>query len=574
MNIQSVKQDYLEAVEWHSEALAQVISKKTIEMYKLGGEDIEKIVLGPLSLECMRLYRENKEKKVSHIAIIDISKTFAAHSEPDLWDTPVEDPVVINHLQYREKTTVLDGTIYHTLIPVFTEDGVFLATIDIGTPEAVIKDKILQLFFRAIGLFVLFLVVAFVAISVSVHLLVTKSIRQIITVSKKIARGEILPMITAEQGEEVSIRRKQKFTDEISELNGTFHNTMVYLQDMAQAATCIAIGDLSYEITLRSERDALGHAFQSMTAYLKEIAAVAASMADGNLRIEIQPKTERDVLGRAFQRMKFLRQTISEIVGGTEQLKEASEQLIHISAQMVADANQTSGQVSIVSSNSQEISQNVNAVSTTTEEFAANIQEISGTVHEVLRVATATMDIVNSASMLIFTLKSNSEEIGEIVKIITNITQQTNVLALNATIEAARAGEVGRGFAVVANEVKNLARETATSAESIVHKVEALRTSSKEVTDAVIQLSDGIQRVHELSDSIATAIEQQAAAMNQISRNITDTAHGSDEISHTIEEVAEVAQHTSERAAIVQGAAQGLAGLAEQLRQFVEQFEI
>lgn len=574
LNIQSVRQSYLEAIEWRSEALAQIISKRTLEMYKLGGENSKNVMLSTLSLECQQLYEANKEKNVIHIAIIDSSNTIVAHNEKDLWGTPVESPIVINYLQRREKTTVLDGTIYHILIPIFTEDGVFLATVDVGTPEVVIKGKIQQLLFRSVGLFVLFLIVAFIAISVSVHLLVTKPIRQIITVSKKIARGELLHMITAEQGENIYIHRKQKVTDEISELNGAFHETMAYLQDMAQAATRIATGDLSYEITPRSDHDVLGHAFQQMATYLNQIATVATAMADGDLRLEIQPKTQQDLLGKAFQRMRSLRKTISQVISGTEQLKEASKQLIQVSTQMAADADQTSQQASIVSSNSQEISQNVNEVSTTTEEFAANIREISSMIHEVLRVATSAMEIVNSASMLIFTMKSNSEEIGDILKIITNITQQTNVLALNATIEAARAGEVGKGFAVVASEVKDLARGTASSAEDIVHKVEAIRTSTSEVTNAVIQLSESIQRVHELSDSISAAIEEQAAAINQISHNIADTAHGSDEISHTIEEVADVAQHTSTRAAIVQGSAQGLAELAEQLRQVVDQFEV
>ena len=239
MSIQSTRYSYFETIEWRAEALAQVISKRALEMYNLGGENSKNVMLSTLSLECQQLYEANKEKNVVHIAVIDASNTIAAHNETDLWDTPVESSVVIDYLQHREKMTVLDGTIYHTLIPIFTEDGVFLATVDVGTPEVVIKGKIQLLLFRSVGLFVLFLVVAFVAISVSVHLLVTKPIRQIITVSKKIARGEILHMITVEQGTDVTVRRKQKFTDEISELNRAFHNTMVYLQDMAQAATRI-----------------------------------------------------------------------------------------------------------------------------------------------------------------------------------------------------------------------------------------------------------------------------------------------------------------------------------------------
>jgi methyl-accepting chemotaxis protein len=574
MNIQSVRQDYLEAIEWRSEALAQVIVKDAIEMYELGGENIDNMILGTLSLQCGKLYEANEEKDVTHFAVIDESKTIVAHNERDFWDTPVESAVVLNRLQHREKTTVLDGRIYHTLIPIFAKDHVFLATIDVGVPKAAIDAKIPPLLFRSIGSFALFLIVTFVALSVSVHLLVTKPIQQITIVGKKIARGEVIHIINRKQGDEINIRRKQTFADEIGELKAAFYDMVLYLQNMAQAATRIADGDLRDEVISKSEDDVLGIAFQRMSEYLNAMASAATAIADGDLRTEVQPKTEHDLLGKAFQRMQFLRQTISQVISGAEQLKEASKELAQISAQMVVDAEQTSQQALIVSSNSQEISQNVNEVSTTTEESAANIREISHSIHEVLRVATSAMDIVNSASMLLFSLKSSSEEIGDIVKLITNITQQTNILALNATIEAARAGEVGKGFAVVAGEVKDLARATATSAEDIIRKVEAIRASSKEVTDAVMQLSEIIQQVHGLSDSIASAVEEQTVAMNEISRNIADTAHGSDKISHTIEEVADVAQHTSERATAVQGATQELAELAERLRQLVEQFKI
>ncbi len=574
MNIQSARQDYLESIEWRSEALAQVIVQEVITMYELGGGNINNMMLGTLSLQCSQIYEANKEKNITHIAIIDDANMIVAHNERDLWNTPMESSVVLNHLQHREKTTVLDGMIYHTFIPIFAKADVFLATIDIGVPKAVIDVKIPPLLFQSIGLFALFLIITFIALSVSVHLLVTKPIKQITTVGKKIARGEVTHIITPKQGDEINIRRKPKFSDEIGELKIAFHEMIVYLQDMAQVATRIATGDLKQEGISRSEDDVLGTAFQRMVVYLQDMASAAATIADGDLRIEVQPKTAHDVLGNAFQRMKSLRQTIKQVIIGIDQLKQASKELTQISSQMAVDAEQTSQQVSVVSSNSQEISQNVNEVSTTTEEFAANIREVSHTNHEVLRVATSAMNIVNSASMLIFSLKSSSEEIGNIVKLITTITQQTNILALNARIEAARAGEMGRGFAVVAGEVKDLARATTASAEDIIHKVEAIQANSKEVTDAVVQLSESIEQIHGLSDSIVSAVEEQASAINEISRNMADTAHGSDNITHTIGEVTDIAQRTSERAATVQEAAQELAGLAEQLRQFVEQFEI
>jgi methyl-accepting chemotaxis protein len=182
--------------------------------------------------------------------------------------------------------------------------------------------------------------------------------------------------------------------------------------------------------------------------------------------------------------------------------------------------------------------------------------------------------MTNAASMSIFTLKSDSDEIGDIVKIINTIAQQTNLLALNATIEAARAGDMGRGFAVVAGEVKDLSRETTGAVDSIIHKIEAIQNSSKHVTEAVVQLSDFIYRIHEISASIASAIEEQTATTSTIAQTINETTRSSQEITQTMTDVASATQQVSEQTAHMQEAAEELAGLSEQLRKLVKRFQV
>ena len=447
-----------------------------------------------------------------------------------------------------------------------------LGMLCIGLPEQQITDaqrsifasglrtrQNIQQWIMGIGIGLLGL---FALASVVIATRMVKPIKRLSALAQRIAAGDF--------HEEIPVTAH----DEIGLLSQSLRAVGQSFREITTAYEAIARGDLSYQLKLHSEHDALGQAFQRMAAYLNEIAAVATALAHGDLRQEIQPKTADDVLGQAFQRMKFLRQTMRQIVNGARQLEAASEKLTAISTDLVADAQQSSQQVSTASANSQEISQNVTEVSATMTEFAASVREISKTIHEVSRVAAATLEIVNSASMLIFNLKASTEEIGDIVRIITNVTQQTRVLALNARIEAARAGDVGKGFAVVASEVKALAQETATSAEDIVRKVDAIQASSKEVTEAVLRLSDGIQQIHELADTIASAVEEQTAAVNEISRNLADTAQGTDQISHAMTAVANVAQHTSAQAVTVQDAAQELRLLAEQLRQSIEQFQL
>jgi methyl-accepting chemotaxis protein len=362
--------------------------------------------------------------------------------------------------------------------------------------------------------------------------------------------------------------------DEVGDLSNSLREVMNSFWTITTAYEAISTGDLSQEITPHSDQDALGNAFQRMSVYLKEIASVATAMAEGDLRHEIQPRTEHDVLGKAFQQLKSLRTTMREIMNGAEQVGDASAVLRQISADMVSGAKQSSQQIQVVSTNSQQISQRVTEVSAATEEFVTNIREISRNTNEVSHIAASAVDLTNSASMAIFTLKSDSEEIGDIVKIITSIAQQTNLLALNARIEAARAGEMGKGFAIVASEVKNLARKTAASAKDIIHKIEAIQVSSKNVTDTVIQLSESIHRIHELAESTAVAVDEQMAVMNEIARNIADTAHDGEEISTTIADVASATQQVSEQTADVQDAARELAELAGQMRQLVKKFKV
>jgi methyl-accepting chemotaxis protein len=390
-----------------------------------------------------------------------------------------------------------------------------------------------------------------------------KSITHLAGIAEQIAQGNIHCAI-----EEVSTR------DEINILSKAFKNLIVYLQEMATAAKAISQGNVSLNIQPKSEHDVLGYAFRDMSAYLKHIAAAAMAMAEGDLRQEIQPKTEQDMLGNAFQQLKFLRDTIYEIMNNAEQVGDASAVLRQVSTDIAAGAEQTSQQIQVVSTNSQQISQRVTEVSAGAEEFVANIREISRNTDEVSHIATDAVTMTNTASMAIFTLKSDTEEIGDIVKIITDIAQQTNLLALNATIEAARAGEAGKGFAIVASEVKDLARKTAASAKDIVQKIEAIQVSSKGVADTVILLSENIHRVNELAESIALSVNEQMASMNEIARNINETAHDSEGISTTITEVASATRQVSEQTVDVQDAARELADLAEHMRQLVKKFKV
>jgi methyl-accepting chemotaxis protein len=182
--------------------------------------------------------------------------------------------------------------------------------------------------------------------------------------------------------------------------------------------------------------------------------------------------------------------------------------------------------------------------------------------------------VAESTTVTVTKLGHSSGEIGQVIKVITSIAQQTNLLALNATIEAARAGEAGKGFAVVANEVKELAKETAKATEEIGRKIAAIQTDTTAAVEAIVSISGVINQINDISSSIATAVEEQNATTNEMSRNVSEAAHGGGEITSNISGVAAAAQDTTRGATNTQEAAEKLVATSAQLRRVVEQFTL
>src|SRR5581483_3187990 len=134
-------------------------------------------------------------------------------------------------------------------------------------------------------------------------------------------------------------------------------------------------------------------------------------------------------------------------------------------------------------------------------------------------------------------LADAAQKIGDVVRIISEIASQTNLLALNATIEAARAGEAGKGFAVVASEVKTLATQTAKATDEITGQVQSIQSATSSSAAAIKGIGQTINRVSEISTTIASAVEEQGAATREISRSVQQAAQGTQEVSTNITSV-------------------------------------
>lgn len=258
-----------------------------------------------------------------------------------------------------------------------------------------------------------------------------------------------------------------------------------------------------------------------------------------------------------------------EIAQTAQTLASSSEELTALSQQMGSGATETAAQANIVSAASEEVSKNVQTVATGTEEMSASIREIAKNANEAAKVATNAVKVAETTNATINLLGESSAEIGKVIKVITSIAQQTNLLALNATIEAARAGEAGKGFAVVANEVKELAKETAKATEDIGQKIEAIQLNTKGAVEAIGQIGSVINQINDISNTIASAVEEQTATTNEITRNVAEAAKGTAEIAQNITAVAHAAKSTSDGAQETQKASNQLSQLAAGLQDLV-----
>jgi methyl-accepting chemotaxis protein len=319
------------------------------------------------------------------------------------------------------------------------------------------------------------------------------------------------------------------------------------------------------EYTRGADRsESVGQFKEAIQALLKQAKALAELKLDASAFELATPVAGR--LGDAFHEIHrnfnlFLSKT-NNLVG---QLTSSSEELTAISQQMAGNSEETATQASLVASTAEQVTNNVQSVANATGEMTASIAEISKNVHESSRVVNEAVRMADSTNRTVAKLGESSAEIGKVIKVITSIAEQTNLLALNATIEAARAGEAGKGFAVVANEVKELAKQTAKATEHISQRIEAIQTDTKSSVDEIAQIGEVINQISNISNTIASAIEEQTATTNEIARSVGEAAKGNLEISTNIASVAAAAKDTTAGACRTEAAARELMRMLEEL---------
>ena len=235
-------------------------------------------------------------------------------------------------------------------------------------------------------------------------------------------------------------------------------------------------------------------------------------------------------------------------------------------------SGQTSERTASAVHTSDEASANVAAAAVAAEELMGSITEIGRQVGQAAELVKLAVSEAHSTNEEINRLMQATQEIGDVVNLIRDIAEQTNLLALNATIEAARAGEAGRGFAVVASEVKSLAVQTAAATERISVQIAAVQTSTTSAVEAIRRNTERMQEINRHTSAVADSLEEQSTATGEISRNVSGAAEGTKVVVGVLDEVTNAVNETRSAAATVLASSEAVESAAVKLEQRVESF--
>jgi methyl-accepting chemotaxis protein len=335
---------------------------------------------------------------------------------------------------------------------------------------------------------------------------------------------------------------------------------------MTAAMRKLADGDLAVQIAGTERGDEVGEMAQA-TQVFKDNAIEAQEAREERRRREEQAATDKRAQMQALA--EGFRSSVGAVI---ETVSTSASELQATARSMSTTAEATNGLTVTVASASEEASTNVNTVAAAAEELSSSISEITRQISDSNEIARKAMGTAETTNATVKNLADGADRIGQIVSLIQDIAEQTNLLALNATIEAARAGEAGKGFAVVASEVKSLATQTAKATEEISSQVDAMQGATGSTVRAIEAITEVIKQINENAAGIASAVEEQNASTQEIARNVQEAATGTSQVTSTIEEVRMGAQSTGAAATQVLSRADDLSSQSEALQNEVEKF--
>jgi methyl-accepting chemotaxis protein len=336
---------------------------------------------------------------------------------------------------------------------------------------------------------------------------------------------------------------------------------------MCKAMRELAGGNFDVVLPGLGRKDELGE----MAGAVEEFKLQAVAKAERDAAAQ-EAQNKESSAARRTELIRFADEFETAVGAIVSNVSASAVQLEAAAGTLTRTAETTQSLSSKVAGSSDEASSNMQSVASATEELSASVDEIGKRVRESSRIAEAAVVQAQQTDGRIGKLSRAAQEIGDVVKLITAIAEQTNLLALNATIEAARAGEAGRGFAVVASEVKSLASQTAKATDEISSHILGMQGATQESVAAIKEIGGTISQISDIASSISAAVEQQSSATQEIARSVQNVAKGTDEAAADIMEVNRGATETGSASADVLNSARTLSSESTRLRAELDRF--
>ncbi|CAM3723648.1 methyl-accepting chemotaxis protein [Marinicrinis lubricantis] len=364
--------------------------------------------------------------------------------------------------------------------------------------------------------------------------------------------------------------------DEIIDLNvGFAEQSNMDAKDAYDSSRMITIGIIVVAVAV-SLLLAFGIS-RMITKSINKLMHIVAEIAAGDLRqdVDIKAKDEVGQLAASVNEMlENLRDLIGKTLQSAQSVAAASQQISASTEEIASGSADQSSAAQRMNELFRDLSEAVNSVAQSAEQASELSNQTVSVARQGGTIVQSSMESMETVNIQMKRLEDDSTKIGEIIEVIDEIAEQTNLLALNAAIEAARAGEQGRGFAVVADEVRKLAERSGEATKQITSIIKGMQSNTgvsvQSVSEAVQktkQVHDSFAEIIDMVNQTATNVNEIAAASEEQSAQVNDFVHSIESIASTSEEAAAASEETA-------SSSQSLAKLSEELNEVVSVFKI
>jgi methyl-accepting chemotaxis protein len=371
---------------------------------------------------------------------------------------------------------------------------------------------------------------------------ITKPLKELTKVAKHVAAGDT--------DIKLNVDANHNSEDETMQLAASFKDLIEVNKEQTTLIEEIAHGDITHNITPKSDKDNLSIAIVHMIKSTKEQVSIMERMASNNLTANITIRSPQDSMNTAIKKMLGnLNSAFAEINAAADQVSSASKEISEGAQTLAESANEQASSL-------EEVSSSLEEMSSMTKQTADNSNQGKKLVTDASISLGHANKAMNRMAEAIQSIKTSSDNTAIILKTINDIAFQTNLLALNAAVEAARAGEAGKGFAVVAGEVRNLAlrsaeasKNTATMIEESVRSAELGVSITQEVAKDLTTAVERFGKVSDIIADIAAASNEQASGIELVNSAIAQMNHTTQQNAANSEESASAAEELSSQAA-------------------------